>query len=125
MSNKALTLRVDATVQAALAELSKATRRPVNKLVNEAIRQYLDTTGQAVERQLEERLQRLRALRKRDPELRLAFAEFAAAEASIVDDPAEGTVIESTTSRRVAESTKEEKEANQTASSAIRAIIDG
>lgn len=125
MATKALTLRVDARTRAALSELSKVTSRPVNKLVNEAIQRYLDTAGQAVEQQLEDRLRRLRALRKRDPDLRLAFEEFAAAEASLSEDPVEGTIIELANPRKVAESGENKDQVSKEVRSAIRSIIDG
>jgi hypothetical protein len=95
MTIRSFTLRLDPQVQTALSELSKLMRRPVNKLVNEAIRDYLDRRGREAEGELEGTLERLRAYRKTDPQLRRSLDEFAEAEAAVVEDPAEGTVARS------------------------------
>ena len=92
MSTKAFTVRFDAGVQTALTALSKTLRRPVNKLVNEAVRAYLDQRGRKAEHDLEASLADLRAYRKRDPDFEQAFVAFAKAEASM-KDPIEGQPV--------------------------------
>jgi uncharacterized protein len=62
MSPKASIFRIDPNSLVGLADLSKLLRRPMNKLVNEAIRDYLLKTTPA-ERELEETLTSLRNFR--------------------------------------------------------------
>jgi predicted transcriptional regulator len=92
MARVAFTLRIDAEERAALENLSKVERRPVNQLLNEAVRNFL-LRRRPKERSLEANLERLRAYRERDPHFRKARKAFVEAEAS-VDDPLEGEPIE-------------------------------
>jgi predicted transcriptional regulator len=92
MARVAFTLRMDAEERAALENLSKVERRPVNQLLNEAVRNFL-LRRRPKERSLEANLARLRAYRERDPQFRRARKAFVEAEAS-VDDPLEGEPIE-------------------------------
>ena len=92
MTRKAFTLRIDDAERAALENLSKLERRPINQLLNEAIKAYLNRRGR-VERDLEANLARLRAYRNRDPEFKRAIAAFVEAEASL-KDPLEGAPLE-------------------------------
>jgi predicted transcriptional regulator len=91
MSRIAFTLRIDAEEKAALENLSKVEGRPINQLLNEAIKIYLNRRG-AKERSLEANLAKLRAYRKRDPQFKKAIAAFIEAEASL-EDPLEGEII--------------------------------
>lgn len=94
MTRKASTFRIDPTVQAALENLSRILKRPMNHLVNEAVKDYVDQRGQEVERDLEATLVSLRAYRKRDPHFQTAIAAFVDAEARFgKEDPAEGKVV--------------------------------
>ena len=94
MMRKASTFRIDPPVQAALENLSRILKRPMNRLVNEAVKDYVDQRGREVERDLEATLASLRAYRKRDPHFRTAVAEFVDAEARFgKEDPAEGKVV--------------------------------
>jgi predicted nucleotidyltransferase len=68
---KASIFRLDLDAHAALAQLSRLLGRPMNKLVNEAIRDYLLKTSQK-ERELEGTLASLRAYRERDLQMREA-----------------------------------------------------
>jgi hypothetical protein len=86
------TLRIDAEESVALKALSKVEGRPVNQLLNEAIKSYLSQRTRK-ERSLEANLADLRAYRKRDPGFRRAIAEYVEAEASI-EDPLEGEPME-------------------------------
>jgi hypothetical protein len=92
MARVAFTLRIDAEERAALENLSRIERRPVNQLLNEAVKSFL-LRRRPKERSLESRLERLRAYRERDPQFRQARKAFVEAEAS-VDDPLEGEPIE-------------------------------
>lgn len=92
MARVAFTLRIDAQERAALENLSKIERRPVNQLLNEAVRSFL-LRRRPKERSLEASLERLRAYRERDPQFRRACKAFVEAEAS-VDDPLEGEPVE-------------------------------
>jgi predicted nucleotidyltransferase len=65
MTRKASIFRLDPDAQAALMHLSRLLGRPMNKLVNEAVRDYLLKISQQ-ERELEGTLASLRAYRERD-----------------------------------------------------------
>jgi len=92
MSRVAFTLRIDSEERAALEHLSKIERRPVNQLLNEALRSFL-LRRRPKERSLEASIERLRAYRKSDPEFRKARQAFVEAETTM-KDPLEGEVIE-------------------------------
>lgn len=92
MSRTAFTLRIDAEERVALENLSRIEGRPMNQLLNEAIKGYLRQRGRK-ERSLEANLASLQAYRKKDPGFRKAMAEFVEAEATL-DDPLEGEIIE-------------------------------
>ena len=92
MARVAFTLRIDAEERAALENLSRIERRPVNQLLNEAIKGFL-LRRRPKERSLEASLERLQAYRVRDPQFQQAREAFVDAEAS-VDDPLEGELIE-------------------------------
>ena len=94
MARTAFTLRIDPEERAALKILSKLERRPINQLLNEAIKSYLSRKGRK-ERSLETDLRRLDAYRKKDPKFRRAIAEFVEAEATVTD-PLEGQPFEET-----------------------------
>ena len=94
MPRKASTFRIDPPVQQALEDLSRVLRRPINGLVNEALRDYVDRRSRAVEHDLELTLARLRAYRRRDPRFEEARAAVVDAEAALGrDDPAEGKIV--------------------------------
>jgi hypothetical protein len=92
MARVPFTLRIDVEERAALENLSKIEGRPVNQLLNEAIRGFLSRRGPK-ELMLETTLSRLRAYRERDPGFQKARAAFVESEATL-DDPLEGTWIE-------------------------------
>src|ERR1022692_489839 len=95
MDRVAFTLRIDAEERAALEILSKVEGRPINQLLNEAIKTFLSRRGRK-ERSLEASLAGLKAYRKRDPRLKRAIAAFVDAEASLAasqDDPLEGVPV--------------------------------
>jgi hypothetical protein len=92
MARVAFTLRMEAEEREALENLSRIERRPVNQLLNEAVKSLLLRRGPR-ERSLDASLERLRAYRERDPEFLQAHRAFVEAEASL-DDPLEGQPIE-------------------------------
>jgi anti-sigma factor RsiW len=63
----------------------------VNRMVNEAVGEYLASRAAAVEADLEETLRRVRAYREGDPHFESAIAKFADEEAALAnEDPVEG-----------------------------------
>src|SRR5271169_3344835 len=92
MARVPFTLRIDTAERAALKHLSKIEGRPINHLLNEAIKNYLSRRGRK-ERSLEANLAGLRAYRSQYPGYKRAIAAFVEGEASI-EDPLEGKVIE-------------------------------
>ena len=64
---------------------------PLNRLVNEAVRRYIETRAAEVEFDLQKILARVQTYRRSDPEFEKAIAEFVDAEASLgSNDPTEG-----------------------------------
>lgn len=94
MPTKASTFRIEPRVQAGLEQLSRILARPMNQLVNEAVKDFVRRRSREVEHELESTLASLRAYRQRDPDFEDAIDGFAKAEAKFgKDDPAEGTVV--------------------------------
>jgi hypothetical protein len=88
MARLPFTLRIEAAERSALRHLSKIEGRPMNQLLNEAIKSYLRRRGRK-ERDLEAQLAALRAYRKKDPGFKHAIDAFVEGEAT-EDDPLEG-----------------------------------
>lgn len=64
---------------------------PLNRLVNEAVGEYLDARAATIEAELEETLRRVKAYRQADPDFESAISKFAEAEAELgAEDPVEG-----------------------------------
>lgn len=94
MANKPTTFRIDPPAQAALEHLSRVLKRPMNQLVNEAVKDYVDRRSREVERDLEGTIAKLRAYRRRDPQFERAIESAADAEARMgKSDPAQGKVV--------------------------------
>jgi predicted transcriptional regulator len=88
---KATTLRLEPRVQERLTVLAKHLQQPLNKLINEAVRGFIEKRSTEVEADLQESLRRLQAYRTMDPDFESAIAEFVEAEVtSLSEDPAEG-----------------------------------
>lgn len=87
----ATTYRLDPRFQKGLALLGEVRKLPLNRMVNEAVGEYLESRAAAVEADLEETLRRIRAYRKADPNFESAISRFAEAEAALAGkDPVEG-----------------------------------
>ncbi len=86
------TLRIEREERIALEHLSKVVGRPINQLLNDAIKSYLHQQSPK-ERSLEANLDRLRAYREQDPGFQRAITRFVEAEVS-ADDPLEGEPFE-------------------------------
>jgi hypothetical protein len=92
MARVPFTLRIDAEERTALEHLSKLEGRPVNQLLNEAIKSYLSRQSPK-EASLGANLEALQKYRKRDPGFQRALAAFVDAEGRL-EDPLEGKPVE-------------------------------
>jgi hypothetical protein len=93
MSRISLTLRIDAAESAALKNLSQIEGRPINQLLNEAVKNYLSRKGQK-ERGWEATLEGLRKYRaQKEVAAERAIAAVVEAEVSL-PDPLEGELLE-------------------------------
>jgi hypothetical protein len=90
---KATTFRIEAVTMAGLEKLGALLNTPLNKLANEAIRDYVARRISEVEIDLASTLEDLRAYRKGDPNFERSMAEFVEAEVSATHDPVEGRII--------------------------------
>jgi predicted transcriptional regulator len=92
---KPTTFRLDPTLQTGLMVLAQVLKKPLNRLVNEAVQGFIEKRSHEVEADLERTLERVRAARKKDPDFESAIARFAEAEASFGrKDPVEGKAVE-------------------------------
>jgi peptidoglycan hydrolase-like protein with peptidoglycan-binding domain len=92
MTRVPFTLRIEREERVALEDLSKVVGRPINQLLNDAIKSYLQQRSPK-ERSLQANLERLRAYRENDPGFQHAIAQFVEAEVS-GGDPLEGEPFE-------------------------------
>lgn len=93
---KASTFRLHEDLQAGLELISQLQHRPKNKLVNEAVAEYVTRHALQAEDQLQAVLRSLRSYQKSDPNFSSALAAFAEAEATHGnDDPMEGQPVSS------------------------------
>jgi hypothetical protein len=90
---KATTFRIEPIAMSGLEKLSRIWQKPLNKLANEAISEYVARRIAAVEVDLSSTLEDLRAYRKSDPNFERSIREFVEAGASAGHDPMEGTII--------------------------------
>ena len=93
MERISFTLRIAPDERAALENLSKIEKRPMNQLVNDAIKLYLSQPRRK-EKRLQATLEKLQQYRKRDPGYKRAKAEYIDAEASLGRDPLDGEILE-------------------------------
>lgn len=89
---RATTFRLEPRLQRGLELLSDVRKAPLNRLVNEAVDEYLDVQAASLEADLETTLRRVKAYRNSDPDFEGAIAKFAEAETDRgAEDPVEGT----------------------------------
>jgi predicted transcriptional regulator len=86
---RATTIRLTAENEQGLRLLNSELQRPINKLVNQAVAEFIETTTGTLQHKLEQTLAQLKSYRRRDPGFKKAISQFVDAEASL-DDPAEG-----------------------------------
>src|ERR1051326_1701364 len=90
MTGIPLTLKIGAKDRVALENLSKMEGRPVNELLREAVKNYLNRRHL---NNLAEIMSALRAYRRQDPRFNKAIGESVEAEASF-EDPLEGELMQ-------------------------------
>ena len=94
MSIKASTHRFDPETQTALTHLSKLLKQPKNRLINEAVKLFVQQRSLEVEQQLEDTLKALRSYRRKDPDFEKAIDSVVKTEARLgSSDPVEGKRI--------------------------------
>jgi predicted DNA-binding protein len=92
---KTKTLRLAPEFEAGLALLKSVLGMPVNKMVNEAVGEYIRKRSAEVEADLTGVLEQVKAYRRADPHFKQARARFVDAEARLAgNDPVEGVVVE-------------------------------
>lgn len=93
---KASTFRLHEDLQAGLDLISQLQHRPKNKLVNEAVAEYVTRHALQAEDEVKAVLRSLKSYQKSDPDFAQAIAAFVDAEASHgKDDPMEGQTVSS------------------------------
>ena len=91
---KPKTLRLAPEYEAGLAMLKRVLGTPVNKMVNEAVGEYIRKRTAEVEADLTTVLAQVKAYRRADPHFKKALASFVDAEVRYgAADPAEGVVV--------------------------------
>ena len=83
---KASTIRLRPELQAALDKISNHLERPKNKLVNQAVAEFLEKTSFRLREDIEDTLENLRAYRAKDPNFEADIERFAAAEAAYASE---------------------------------------
>jgi len=92
----ATTLRLDPALLSGLKLLQHLEKRPLNRLINEALRSYVARRSAEVEGGLQDILDRVRAYRRTDPDFDKMWGEFVDAEARYgAEDPVEGSTQKS------------------------------
>lgn len=92
---KTKTLRLAPEYEAGLALLKGVLGTPVNKMVNEAVGEYIRKRSAEVEADLKGVLAQVKAYRRADPQFKQARARFVDAEARLgADDPLKGVVVD-------------------------------
>ncbi|MGJ8641029.1 MAG: hypothetical protein ACSHYA_16685 [Opitutaceae bacterium] len=89
---KASTIRLKPELQSALDAISEHLNRPKNKIVNQAVAEFLEKTTLRMRDDIEDTLQNLRTYRRKDPSFEADIEGFAVAESACSDEDAhEGT----------------------------------
>lgn len=91
---KVTPVRLEPRLRQGLAVLQSVLKTPVNKLINQAVSDFLTTRTAQVETDLKAVLRQVKEYRKRDPRFEETFRRMVAAEAKAVrhgvPDPAQG-----------------------------------
>jgi predicted transcriptional regulator len=85
---KASTIRLKPELQSALDAISEHLNRPKNKIVNEAVAEFLEKTTIRMHNDIEETLQNLHKYRAQDPSFEDAIEGFAVAESTCANEDA-------------------------------------
>jgi len=102
---KAKTLRLAPEFEAGLGLLKSIVGMSVNKMVNEAVGEYIQKRAAEVEADLTGVLDQVKAYRRADPQFKHALGRFVKAEARHGgDDPIEGVVVDAEPPTRVRKS---------------------
>jgi hypothetical protein len=101
--------RLDSSVKTALKHLSELTKTSQNEIANAALRQYVVVQSGKLASDLEETARKLRSYQSHDPDFERSIEAFAAAEASVDYDPAQGETFEE----------------NPQSGSIVRTLVDG
>lgn len=88
----AMTLRVDQSLKDQLAKLVELRHTTMNKLINQALLQYVAKETLVVQEELEASLNSLKQYREDDPNFERAIDEVVSAELSADNDPAQGEI---------------------------------
>ena len=90
---EATTVRLEPALMAGLLLLQRILKKPINRMLNEAVRHYVERQSSEVETDLQKVLERVQAYRRSDPNYKKLWAEFVDAEARYgKDDPVEGRI---------------------------------
>jgi predicted transcriptional regulator len=90
---KATTIRLKAELITGLTLLQHILKKPMNRMINEAVRLYVERQSVQVETDLKDVLERIKAYRRSDPSYKKMWDEFVDAEARYgKDDPVEGRI---------------------------------
>lgn len=91
LTRRATTVRLDPVLHNGLALLQQVLKKPLNRLVNEAVRRYVERRSAEVEIDLKEILDRVRAYRRSDLDFDAMWDAFIDAEVRYgAKDPVEG-----------------------------------
>lgn len=89
---KASTIRLKPELQSALDRISDHLDRPKNKIVNQAVAEFLEKTSFQLRDDIESTLENLRAYRSKDANFEAEIERFVDSEARhVAEDPHEGT----------------------------------
>src|ERR1700693_795028 len=83
-ARKPTTLRIDPPLQKGLLLLQGILKKPLNRLVNEAVKGFLEKRIAEIESDPQQVLTRPRKYRRSDPNFEKAIAQFVDAEAALV-----------------------------------------
>lgn len=93
---KVTPVRLEPSLRQGLLMLQGIVKKPLNKMVNQAVGEFIEKQAAEVETNLETLLQQIRDYRKRDPDFVEAIRETARAEAQAHArgrrDPAQGSI---------------------------------